>query len=148
MKRCFSFFFLMSVLFCSAQTFTLDELEKYSKYNFDEFSNKALEKGYEFYTVKDENIWFKYTASTVKHTYALIYNSSFVSYTTTNKTNYNSLQNSIESKKYKYFDSDSSSDRVCYLYENSGYTLRKCLSNLEDKTPVYVFRIINKNNAE
>lgn len=138
----------MNFFICSAQTFSLQELETYAKYDFEKFTSQVLGKGYEFYTIKDENVWFQYTATSVKHIYGLVFNSDFISYTTTYKTNYTSLDNSLKSSGYKYTHSDNSSDRVCYLYEKPGYTIRKCLSTLDDKTPVYVFRIIPQNNTK
>ena len=131
MKKIFILFFLLGFCQIYAQTFTLQELETYTKYyNLGTFSDKIMEKGYEFHSIDNDVFYFKYTETNVKNTYfiSLSYdNICIVTYTTTYKTNYTNLLNSI-TKGYEYVESlTKNKNRVCNHYSNIKFDILTCI---------------------
>lgn len=122
----------MNFFICSAQTFTLQELETYAKYDFETFSRKVIAKGYEFYKSEDNTIAFIYPTNSIKSTYMIIYGKERLLYWTTNKTNYMTLMNDIKGKGYKYIGSTiKEKNKVCIKNQAISNLIESCMSSQE-----------------
>lgn len=132
MRKLANLFCLLVMIPVFTQTFTLQELETYSKYDFETFSNKLMAKGYEFFRIENDNIIFRYTASSVNNTYLMIFTNTGVMYSTTYKTSYTNLINSIKTKGYKYVKSTKEGkDRVCSRYNYNNIIIGACIGSLD-----------------
>ena len=131
MKYLIKLFCLLGFIPIFAQTFTLQELEMYAKYDFETFSRKVMSKGYEFYSSVDI-ITFRYTESTVNNIYLINYTNDGILYTTTYKSSYTNLVNSIKERKYTYITSTKEgNNQVCSHYQNDNYVISTCIASIE-----------------
>lgn len=132
MKKLTNLFCLLIFIPIFGQTFTLQELETYSKYDFETFSNKVMVKGYEFNNTEDNSILFRYTASNVNNYYLMSYTETSVVYSTTYKSSYTNLVNSMKKKGYKYIEStNEGKNRVCSRYYYNNIIIGTCLGSLD-----------------
>lgn len=132
MKNIFIFLLLMKFFVCSAQTFTLSELENYAKYDFETLSHKLMARGYEFYKSDNQAISFIYPTNSAKSIYMIIYGNERLLYMTTIKTNYMNLTKEIKSKGYKYITSFTrGKDTICNKYQNDSNIIEACMGSQE-----------------
>lgn len=149
MRKISIILFLMNFIILSAQTFTINELETYSKYDFDIFSDEVMSRGYELEKADNETIMFSYTSNSLNDIYIIsFFKTGVISYSTTSKNNYTNLINGINKKGYKYIESIviDGKNTVCKQYQNDIFAVKACIGLIEvgsnsERVPSYEIQV-------